>query len=68
MAGVQGTVVPSSPGPPAGGTGSPSKEAVIAYGGPAGEGSSQRPGPTILEDGEARSGGGRCLWSSYGGQ
>ena len=55
-------------GPPAGGTGSPAKAAVGAYGGPAGDGSSQWPGPTSCGDGESCQGGGRCLWRACGGR
>ena len=40
MEGLRGTVVPSGPGPPAGGTGSPAQVVVGAYGGLAGDGSS----------------------------
>ena len=55
---LRGTVVPSGPGPPVGGTGSPAQAAVGAYGGPEGDGSSQRPRPTSWGDGESCPGGG----------
>ena len=58
----RGRHVPNGPGPPAGGTGSPAQVAVGAYGGRAGDGSSQRPGPTSWGDRESCQGGGRCLW------
>ena len=44
---LRGTVAPIGACPPTGGTGSPSQAAVNVYGGPAGDGSSQWPGPTI---------------------
>ena len=46
MEGLQRTLVSNGPGPPARGTGSPTRVAVGAYGGSAGEGCCQRPGPT----------------------
>ena len=44
--GLQGTAAPIGAGPPTRGTGSPAQAAVGAYGGPAEDSSSQRPGPT----------------------
>ena len=61
-----GTVAPSGPDPPTGGTGSPAQAAVGAYGAPVGDGSPQRPKPTSWGDGEWCPGGGRCLWSACG--
>ena len=51
--------VPNGPGPLARGTGSPAQAAVGAYGGHAGDGSSQQPGPTSSGDEESCPGGGR---------
>ena len=48
--------------------GSPAQVAVTAYGSPAGDGSLHRRGRTSLGDGESCLGGGRCLWSAYGGR
>ena len=48
MEGLQGTVVPNGAGQPARGTGSPAQAAVVAYGGPSGDNSSQRLGPPKL--------------------
>ena len=67
MEGLRGTAFPNGLGPPAEGMGSPAQAAVGAYGGPAGHGSSQRPGPTSLGDGESCPGGGRCLWKACRG-
>ena len=44
---LRGMAVPNGPGPPPWGMRSPSQAAVGAYGGPVGDGSSQRPGATI---------------------
>ena len=66
MEGLHGTPVPNGPGPLGGGTGNRAKTAVGAYGGPAGNGGFQRPGPTTSEDGEFCLDGDRCLWRAYG--
>ena len=58
MEGLRGTAAPNGPGPPAGGTGSPVQAAAGTYGGPAGDGSSQRLGPTSWGDGESCQGSG----------
>ena len=55
------TVTHIGEAPPARGTRSPAKVGISAYGGIAGDGSSQRPGPTGWGDGETPLGGGRCL-------
>ena len=59
-----GTVDPNGPRPLVGGTGSPALAAVGAYGGCAGDGSSQRPETTSWGDGESCPLGGRA----YGGR
>ena len=46
MGGLRGSAVPNGPGPLAGGTRSPTEVVVGAYGVLAGNGSSQRLGPT----------------------
>ena len=65
---LRGTAAPISAGPPAGETGSPTQEAVAAYGALAGDGCPHRRGPTNWGDGESCPGGGRCVWSACGGR
>ena len=67
MGALRGTALPNGLGPPTWGTGSPALVAVGAYGGPAGDGSPHRRGPTSLGDGKSCPGGGRCPWSACGG-
>ena len=57
---LRGTSAPCDRGPPAEGTGSPAQAAVGAHGGPAGDGGSQRPGPTSWGDAESYPCGGWC--------
>ena len=64
----RGMVAPNVAGLPTRGIGSPAQAVVAAYGAAAGDGSSQRRGPTGWGDGESRLGSGRCLWSAYGGR
>ena len=68
MEGLWGTAVPNGPGPPSGGTRSRALAAIGAYGGPAGDGSSQRPRPTSWGGGESCQGGGRGVCSAFGGR
>ena len=67
MEGLCGTAVPNGSGLSAGRTGSPAQVVVGAYGGPAGDVSSQRRRPTSREDGESCQGGGWCLWRARRG-
>ena len=67
MEGLRGRAVANGPGSPARGTGSTAEVVVGAYGGPAGDGTSQRPGPTSWGDGESCPGSGRCPWRACGG-
>ena len=68
MEGLQGTPVPNGPGPLGGGTRNRAKTAVGAYGVHAGDGSSQRPGPTNMGDAESFPCGRRCLWRACRGR
>ena len=63
--GLRGLAVPNSLGPRAGGTGSLAQVAVGAYGEPAGDGSSRRPGPTSWGERGSFQGGGWYLWRSW---
>ena len=55
------TTDPNGPGPPAGGTGSHAHVALSAFGGPVGDGTSQRQGPSSWGEGESCPDGGWCL-------